>query len=95
MVYHSGTKSFNRTQHKRNAYIYDRIMLEKNETLIKIGLKIREIRESQKLSIQDLADNLDMEYNNVIRIEKGRTNFTIGTLVKIANTLGTNLKDIV
>lgn len=70
-------------------------MLEKNETLIKIGLKIREIRESQKLSIQDLADNLDMEYNNVIRIEKGRTNFTIGTLVKIANALGTNLKDIV
>lgn len=70
-------------------------MLEKNETLIKIGLKVREIRESQKLSIQDLADKLDMEYNNVIRIEKGRTNFTIGTLVKIANVLGVNLKDIV
>lgn len=70
-------------------------MLEKNETLIKIGLKIREIRESQKLSIQDLADKLDMEYNNVIRIEKGRTNFTIGTLVKIANALEVDLKDIV
>lgn len=70
-------------------------MLEKNETLIKIGLKIREIRESQKLSIQDLADKLDMEYNNVIRIEKGRTNFTIGTLVKIANALEVNLKDTV
>ncbi|WP_455584132.1 helix-turn-helix domain-containing protein [Bacteroides sp.] len=70
-------------------------MLEKNETLIRIGLKIREIRESQKLSIQDLADKLDMEYNNVIRIEKGITNFTIGTLVKIANTLEVDLKDIV
>ncbi len=70
-------------------------MLEKNETLIRIGLKIREIRESQKLSIQDLADKLDMEYNNVIRIEKGRTNFTIGTLVKIANALEVDLKDIV
>lgn len=70
-------------------------MLEKNETLIRIGLKIREIRESQKLSIQDLADKLDIEYNNVIRIEKGRTNFTIGTLVKIANALGVDLKDIV
>lgn len=70
-------------------------MLERNETLIRIGLKIREIRESQKLSIQDLADKLDMEYNNVIRIEKGRTNFTIGTLVKIANVLNADLKDIV
>lgn len=70
-------------------------MLEKNETLIKIGLKIREIRENQKISIQDLADKLDMEYNNVIRIEKGRTNFTIGTLVKIANALEVDLKNIV
>lgn len=70
-------------------------MLDKNKTLIKIGLNIREIRESQKLSIQDLADKLDMEYNNVIRIEKGRTNFTIGTLVKIANALEVDLKDIV
>lgn len=70
-------------------------MLDKNEILIKIGLKIREVRENQKLSIQDLADKLDMEYNNVIRIEKGRTNFTIGTLVKIANALEVNLKDIV
>ena len=70
-------------------------MLDKNETLIGIGLKIRKIREIQKLSIQDLADKLDMEYNNVIRIEKGRTNFTIGTLVKIANALEVDLKDIV
>lgn len=71
------------------------LMLDKNKTLITIGLKIREIRESQKLSIQDLADKLYMEYNNIIRIEKGRTNFTIGTLVKIANALEVDLKDIV
>lgn len=70
-------------------------MLEKNETLIRIGLKIREIRENKKISIQDLADKLEMEYNNVIRIEKGRTNFTIGTLVKIANALEVGLKDVV
>lgn len=70
-------------------------MLDKNKTVTGIGLRIREIRESQKLSIQELADKLDMEYNNVIRIEKGRTNFTIGTLVKIANALEVNLKDIV
>lgn len=70
-------------------------MLNKNETLIRIGLKIREIRETKKLSIQDLADKLDMEYNNVIRIEKGRTNFTIGTLMKIASALEVDLKDIV
>ena len=71
------------------------IMLDKQNTLIEIGKTIRKIRESKSLSIQDLADKLDMEYNNVIRIEKGRTNFTIGTLVKIANALEVALKDIV
>lgn len=70
-------------------------MLDKQETLITIGSKIRKLRESKNLSIQDLADKLDIEYNNVIRIEKGRTNFTIGTLVKIANALEVVLKDIV
>lgn len=70
-------------------------MLDKQETLVGIGSKIRKLRESKNLSIQDLADILDIEYNNVIRIEKGRTNFTIGTLVKIANALEVDLKDIV
>ena len=70
------------------------IMLDKQETLNEIGTKIRKLRESKNLSIQEFADKLEMEYN-VIRIEKGRTNFTIGTLVKIANSLEVNLKDIV
>ncbi len=71
------------------------IMLDKQETLNEIGTKTRKLRESKNLSIQEFADKLEMEYNNVIRIEKGRTNFTIGTLVKIANSLEVNLKDIV
>ena len=71
------------------------IMLDKQETLNEIGYRIRRLRESKNLSIQDFADKLEIEYNNVIRIEKGRTNLTIGTVVKIANTLEVNLKDIV
>lgn len=41
-----------------------------------------------------MADKLEMEYNNVIRIEKGRTNLTISTLVKIGNILEMELKDM-
>ena len=62
-------------------------MLDKQETLTEIGLFIRQLREERKLTLQQFADKLEIEYNNVIRIEKGRTNFTIGTLVKIANAL--------
>ena len=71
------------------------IMLDKQETLNEIGTELINLPKTQNLSIQEFADKLEMEYNNVIRIEKGRTNFTIGTLVKIANSLEVNLKDIV
>ncbi len=62
-------------------------MIDKQKALTEIGLRIRQLREAKALSLQEFADKLDIEYNNVIRIEKGRTNFTIGTLVKIANAL--------
>ena len=46
------------------------IMLDKQETLNEIGYRIRRLRESKNLSIQDFADKLEIEYNNVIRIDK-------------------------
>jgi len=69
--------------------------MEKKEILFLIGLKIRKIRIERQLSIQELSDKIDIEYNNLIRIEKGRTNFTIGTLLKIGKALNVKLVDIV
>lgn len=62
---------------------------------MKIGLKIRELRNEQNLSIMELSDKLEIEYNNLIRIEKGRTNLTIGTLLKVCKALKVKLVDIV
>ena len=69
--------------------------MTKDELIKEIGLKIREIRESKNLSLQEFADKLDIEYNNLIRIEKGRTNPTIGTLYRICQLLDIRLTDIV
>ena len=69
--------------------------MKKEELFRKIGLKIREIREKQNLSLQEVADKLNIEYNNLIRIEKGRTNPTIGTLYGICQVLGVRLVDVV
>jgi len=69
--------------------------MKKDILLKNIGLKIRYIREEKKLTITELADKLDIEYNNLIRIEKGRTNFTITTLYKISQALDVKLTDIV
>ena len=69
--------------------------MKKEELFISIGLKIRGIREKQNLSLQEVADKLNIEYNNLIRIEKGRTNPTIGTLYVICQVLGVRLVDVV
>jgi transcriptional regulator with XRE-family HTH domain len=69
--------------------------MDTKEILINIGLKIRELREKNNLTIQALSDKLDIEYNNLIRIEKGRTNFTIGTLFKISQALDVKLIEII
>lgn len=69
-------------------------MLDKEKTLTGIGLRIRQLREEKGLSIQEFSDKLEIEYTNVVRIEKGRTNFTIGTLVKIANVLDIPISEL-
>jgi transcriptional regulator with XRE-family HTH domain len=69
--------------------------MDNKEIYTRIGLKIRELRTEKNMSIQELSYNLDIEYNNLIRIEKGRTNPTIGTLYKISQVLNVKLTDIV
>ena len=61
----------------------------------KVGLNIRKLKTCQNLSIQELADKLDIEYNNMIKTEKGRTNPTLSTLYKISWNLHVKLTDIV
>ncbi|MCL2598048.1 MAG: helix-turn-helix domain-containing protein [Paludibacter sp.] len=69
--------------------------MDNKEILIGIGMKIRKLREERNMSLQEFADKLNIEYNNLIRIEKGRTNPTVGTLRKICETLKVKLVDIV
>jgi transcriptional regulator with XRE-family HTH domain len=69
--------------------------MNKEELFKRVGLNIRELRESRNFSLQEFSDKIDIEYNNLIRIEKGRTNPTLGTLHKICQALNAKLIDIV
>jgi len=69
--------------------------IEKDKILIQIGERISEIRINKNMSLQDVSDICNFEKPNLVRIEKGRINFTIGTLVKIANALDIELKDLI
>ena len=69
--------------------------MKKEVVLIRIGMKIKEIREEKNISQQDLAAICNFEKSNMSRIEAGRTNLTIGTLLKISEALNVKLTEII
>lgn len=62
--------------------------MEEKEFLISLGKEIAKIRKKQKLSQLDLASMADMEKPTITRLEKGRTNPTSITLLKLSRALG-------
>ena len=61
----------------------------------KLGKRIKTMREDKGISQQELASLCDFEKSNMSRIEAGRTNPTIGTLLKISNALNISITVLV
>ncbi len=68
---------------------------DKKKVLRAIGQNIRAIRQRKEMSQQLLASLCGFEKSNMSRIEAGRSNVTILTLLKIAKALKVELKDLV
>lgn len=58
-----------------------------------IGERIKEIRTSKKITQQQLAEMIDIDQRSLSAIECGN-NFPTKNLLKIANSLGVELKEI-
>lgn len=70
--------------------------LEESKKIInKIGQRIKLLRLEKDLSQLDLSTICDMEKTSISRIEAGRTNFTIKTLLKISKALEISLTELV
>lgn len=68
---------------------------QQNKAIVNLGLTIRKIREKTTEYSQDkLALEIDISENQIRRIEKGQTNPTIKTLLKIATALKVDIKDL-
>ena len=63
--------------------------------ILKISQKIKEIRLSKSMTLDDLAAASNMDNSNIARLESGNTNPTIRTLYKISLGLKVKLKDLV
>ena len=63
-------------------------------TIEKLGLKIRVERQKRKLSIEKLAELAEMNSNYLSIIERGETNITIQTLENIAKALKLDIREL-
>jgi len=60
---------------------------------LKIGLRIKSLREIAKMSQKDLSYASDLDRSYIASIENGRRNVSIVNIEKIAKALNVNLKE--
>ena len=69
-------------------------ILDKKKIQLRIGRRIKEIREDKGIAQQVLAAQCNMEKSNLSRLETGRSNPTLHTLYKIAYYLKVPLSEL-
>ena len=65
-----------------------------NNTILKLGIKIRIERQKQKLSQERLAELASINRNFIGMIERGETNVTVRNLENIANALNLPIQEL-
>lgn len=58
---------------------------------LKIGQRIKELREAAKMSQKDLSYSADLDRSYIASVENGQRNVSIVNIEKIANALGVSL----
>ena len=69
-------------------------MISGEAYLIEVGIHLRQMREKRNLSQQSFAYMSDLPKSTIARIERAEINTSIKTLIKIANALEVNPKEL-
>lgn len=60
---------------------------------VKIGLRIKELREKVNMTQKDLAYSADLDRSYIASIENGQRNVSVINIEKIAKALGVTVKE--
>jgi transcriptional regulator with XRE-family HTH domain len=71
------------------------IQIKKHEVANIVGSRIRSIRQSKGLTIEQLAFETGVEYAQLSRIERGRINTSVFQLFRISKALNINFSEII
>ncbi|MBX2985161.1 MAG: helix-turn-helix domain-containing protein [Bacteroidia bacterium] len=66
--------------------------LREEEFIIKLGLRIKEIRKAQKLAQTQLAFEAGLTRSQIVRIETGKINTSVSQLYTISKALDVDIK---
>lgn len=67
-------------------------MKETNATREEVTQQLREVRKSQGMTQESLADRVGTKKSNISRLESGRYNPSLDFLVKVAGGLGKQIQ---
>ncbi|MFT3936461.1 MAG: helix-turn-helix transcriptional regulator [Chitinophagaceae bacterium] len=68
--------------------------MTQTEFLSSLGARIKELRIKKNISQKDLAMECNFEKASMSRIESGKTNITMLTLLKIITVLEADIRDV-
>lgn len=68
--------------------------MKEPDLLTKLGEKIRSLRMKKNMTQNDLAIECDFEKASMSRIESGRSNPTVKTLLKISKALDVHIAEL-
>jgi transcriptional regulator with XRE-family HTH domain len=79
---------------RNNAILVLMNNLRDKSTLESFGAKLKQLRLKKGLTLEQLAFEADIELSQVHRVEKGKVNPTLTTLIALAKGLGVKMSEI-
>jgi len=68
--------------------------IKSEKILISIGAKLEKARKAKELSLRALAEQANVEHVQITKLEKGKLNASILTILAIAEELEMDLNDL-
>ena len=66
----------------------------KDDFLLKFGANFGKIRRSKNLSFRSLSQKCDLDYADLNKIEKGKRNITLTTIIELAKGLDIHAREL-
>lgn len=62
---------------------------------VTLGHNVKSLRKKSQMSLKELADQCKMERATLCRMEKGHSNATLNTLLKLSLALGVSICNLI